>query len=328
MDIPDFIVTGGQERHTPQGHEWNRYGEGRVARVSPATGTVELLTRYVSPPEACAWDETPGILFKSGQIHDGKLYVCTQTEVLVYRLSDMARVGYVSLPMFNDVHHVMVRGNGNLVVVSTGLDTVVEVTEAGEVVSEHNVLGQDTWARFSREVDYRKVLTTKPHHAHPNFAFELQGEMWATRFAQRDAVCLTDLSRRIPVDVQSPHDGVVRDDEVFFTTVDGRVVVSDHAAGRVKDVYDLNLISGQKGVSLGWCRGLKLLDRRVALVGFTRVRPTKIQQNVAWVKYVTGVAKTKSVNKTRVAAYDLEAGELLWEQVLEDVGMHALFSIL
>ena len=116
----------------------------------------------------------------------------TNTEVLLYRVPSFERIAYVSLPMFNDVHHVRPTPNGNLLVANTGLDMVLEMTREGAIVQVWNVLGDDPWERFSEATDYRKVKSTKPHLAHPNHVFYVGDEPWASRFQQKDAISLVD----------------------------------------------------------------------------------------------------------------------------------------
>ena len=145
---------------------------------------------------------------------------------------------------FNDLHHVVPDSSGNLLVTSTGLEMVVRVTPDGEILDQWNVLGEDPWEKFSRDTDYRKVDSTKPHRSHPNFAFELDGNIWATRFYQRDAVCLSDPSKRIDIGVQAPHDGLVRNGSIHFTTVDGHIVIVSRHSLLVEKIIDLKTING------------------------------------------------------------------------------------
>ncbi len=92
----------------------------------------------------------------------------------------------------------------------------MEVTPEGEILREWSVIGEDTWARFSRQIDYRKVPTTKPHRSHPNFAFLLEGDIWTTRCDQKDAICLTGRAHRptryspaaLPVFSRSKHGNI------------------------------------------------------------------------------------------------------------------------
>jgi hypothetical protein len=205
-------------------------------------------------------------------------------------------------------------------VADTGLDMVLEVGLDGTVVQEWNVLGEDPWTRFSRDVDYRRIATTKPHLAHPNHVFYIGEEPWATRFEQRDAVSLTDPGRRIDIGLERLHDGVVHEGRVYFTTVDGKIVIADTATLKVIEVVDLNAFH-PADTRLGWCRGI-LLDGPRIWVGFSRIRPTKIRENVGWVLH--GFRRDFG---THLACYDLDARRLIAEVPLEELGMSAVFSV-
>ena len=171
--------------------EWHQHGLAYIVAVDVERGRVEGCVEYRSPPEVCAADADPSIVFKTGTLVDGQLYVPTQTELLVYDLPSFTRRVYISLPCFNDVHHVRPSSRGTLLVANTGLDMVVEVGQDGTVQREWAVLDEPLWSRFSRDVDYRKVVTTKPHRSHPNHVFELDGEIWVTRFTRRPAILQT-----------------------------------------------------------------------------------------------------------------------------------------
>lgn len=322
-----YLVVGGQQRPDAVSRpEWERHQKGVILAVEPATGKGEVLVEYVSPAEAIPAEEPYAILFKAATLAGDRLYACTQTEVLVYELPGFAPVGYHSLPRFNDLHHVLPTARGTLLVANTGLDSVLELSASGEVQREWGVLGQDPWDRFDPAVDYRRLPTTKPHAAHPNYVFLAGGEIWATRFEQRDAVCLTRPGGRIEIAVERPHDGVVRGERVYFTTVDGHVVVARWASEKVEEVVDLNAIVGGD-LALGWCRGLAVLDERRVVVGFSRLRPTKFRENVRWVKHRLGLRATRGNLPSRIACFDLAARRLLWEQNVEELGMSVLFSI-
>jgi hypothetical protein len=198
---------------------------------------------------------------------------------------------------------------------------VVEVTLDGEMRRVWNVLGEDPWARFSQSIDYRKVLSTKPHRSHPNFVFTTGEDVWATRFQQGDALCLTDPSRRIKVSDERIHDGVVHNGMVHFTSVTGKVIVANPQTLRVEEIIDLGRFH-QKETLLGWCRGIGFEDGKL-WVGFSRIRPTKIRENVAW-----AVRGFRHVLGTRVACYDLETMRCLADIDLEPFGLNVIFSVL
>ncbi|HYO43890.1 MAG TPA: hypothetical protein VES19_11895 [Candidatus Limnocylindrales bacterium] len=318
-----LLVIGGRQRVlrtvAHAGQTWYEYDQGLVLDVDPASGQASVVHRYVSAPEACP-EVDPAVLFKSGTRVGDRLYLSTQTEVMVLRLPDFARLAYVSLPRFNDVHHVRPTPSGDLLVANSGLDTVIEVTLAGEVVNEWNVLGEATWERFDPAVDYRRVKTTKPHHAHPNHVFLIGDEPWATRFEQRDAVSLLDPGRRIDIGLERVHDGVVHDGHVFFTTVDGKIAIADVSTLRVVDIIDLARLH-PSGTRLGWCRGI-LPDAEGAWVGFSRIRATKLRENVGWV--LRGFQRDLG---THIGRYDLASPRSLSDILLEDSELGAVFSV-
>jgi hypothetical protein len=317
-----LYVLGGQQRSLRSLRDddgWYEYQKGVILELDSGSGTATTRVEYVSPADVCPAD-APAILFKSGTLVDDILYVCTQTEVIVYRVPHFERLAYISVPFFNDVHHVRPTPDGNLLIANTGLDMVVEMTMAGEVVTLWNVLGEDPWGRFSRDTDYRLVKTTKPHLAHPNHVFHIGEEPWATRFEQRDAVSLLDPSRRIDIGLERIHDGIVQGGLVYFTTVDGKVAIADTTSLNVVEVVDLTR-SHPADMLLGWARGLLVENDRM-WVGFSRIRPTKIRENVGWV--LRGLKRDFG---THVGCYDLKTKESLAQIPVEPYGLSAIFGI-
>jgi hypothetical protein len=318
-----LYVGGGQQRTlrglTADMDSWYEYQKAVLLDIDTATGKANVALEYVSPADVSP-AESPAILFKSGTLVGDRLYACTQTEVMVYSVPSFKRLTYISLPFFNDVHHVRPTPDGTLLVADTGLDMVVELTHAGDVVHMWNVLGEDPWARFSPDTDYRKVATTKPHLAHPNHVFYVGDEPWATRFQQKDAVSLLDPSRRIDIGLERVHDGVVQGDRVYFTTVDGHVAIADTTTLQIVEVMDLTK-AHPDDMLLGWARGL-MLDGDYMWVGFSRIRPTKIRENVGWV--LRGLKRDFG---THIGCYDLRTGENVAQIAVEKYGLSAIFGI-
>jgi len=325
VSMNSFYVTGGRLRRTVfrKLEEWQSCEQALLIELDPAKNQSRACVEYVSPADACP-DELPAVLFKSAALQGNTLYACTSTEVLVYELPSFRLQHYISLHCFNDLHHVCPTVRGTLLVAVTGLDMVVEITTAGTLVREWSVIGEDTWARFSRDTDYRKVPTTKPHKSHPNHVFELDGEVWVTRLLQSDAICLTTPGPRIDIAVQKPHDGYVFGDKIYFTTVDGHVVIADRKTLRRIETIDLNQMGGQPGQTLGWCRGVLPLDERWLWVGFTRVRSTKFVENVAWIRH----GNSHRHRPSHIALYDLERKTCEQEIELEPHGIGVVFSLL
>jgi hypothetical protein len=304
----------------------SRYGAGLIVSVDLETGQLEGCVEYVSPPEVRADTDSPSILFESATLVGDRMYVPTTTEVLVYSVPDFTRRRYVTLPCFNDVHHVRPGDDGSLLVANTGLDMVVEIGPDDQIIREWSVLGEGSLASSPAGVDYRRVASTKPHMVHPNHVFILNGDIWVTRCNTRDMLCLTGDSDPIRIAENAPiHDGLVVGDSVYFTVVQGEVVVVDGNELRVRDRYDLNAMAG-RDTSLGWCRGIEVLGDDLILVAFSRIRPTKWKQNVRWIKSRLGGSGV-GLYPTGLMLFDLKKERLIWEADLEPVGMGTIFSI-
>jgi len=322
--MSELYVVGGALRSSlfKQLPEWNSYKKALIVKVKPQARTSEVLVEYVSPADACP-AESPSILFKSATVADDKLYVCTPTEVLVYQLPGFELLHYISLPCFNDLHHVRPTPEGNILIVDTGLDLVVEVTPQGKLLREWSAIEEATWKRFSRDIDYRKIPETKPHKSHPNHVFQLDDEVWVTRFDQRDAISLTRPGRRIDIAVQRPHDGQVVGDWIYFTTVDGHVAVANRHTLQVEEIINLNTIDNEQQFVLGWCRGVAVMEKDKVWVGFSRIRTTRFKENLLWAKH-----GFETRNKpTHIALYDLAQKKCLDEIDLEPYGLAVLFSV-
>ncbi len=323
--MASLYVLGARQRDLFLRHEeeWNLYEAALILQLDLETGAVRTCVEYETPPEARA-NENSSCVFKSATLVGDILYACTSTEVLIFKVPEFQRIGYISLPCFNDVHHVTPTSDGDLLAAVTGLDMVVKFSREGELLAEWSVLSEAPWSRFSKNTDYRKVETTKPHKSHPNFVFELNGEIWATRFRQRDAVCLNDSGRRIDIGVQPPHDGLPFGEAIYFTSVDGKVIIANARSLQVEKTIDLAQIDGQEDL-LGWCRGLLPLDERRVWVGFTRIRKTRFRENILWVKRVFREGMREK--PTHITLYDIVNMRRIQEFDLEAHGMNIIFSI-
>jgi len=325
-----LYVLGGRQRKVglkapTYEDEWYLYEAALVLEVDTETGAARTCVEYETPRELRAGEQKAGN-FHSGALVGDTLYSCTMTEVLAFRVPDFRQVGYISLPHFNDLHHVTPAADGNLLVVSTGLDMVFKITPEGQVLAEWCVADEVPWSRFCHDVDYRVVVTTRPHLSHPNFVFELDDTLWVTRFEQGDTICLNQPGKRIALNVWRPHDGVVCGKRVFFTGVEGRVVVVNRCTLRVDEIIDLRKIQdGDKEILPAWCRGLLLVDERRMWVGFTRIRQTLLRENVRWVKTVLGEGTV--AKPTHIALFDIVSKQCLNEIDLEPHGMHTVFGI-
>jgi hypothetical protein len=294
----------------------HRFEAARIIRLDTDAHTSNTIVEYETLPEARAHRKSSN-LFTSGTVCANKLYTCTYTEILVFELPTFRRLAYLSLPRFNALHHVCPTRRGTLLVANTGLDMVMEIAGDGRVLREWNVLGDHAWGRSSQDIDYRKVPSTKPHRSHPNFVFEIGDDVWVTRFHQRDAICLTNPAKRIDISIERPHDGLLHDGLLYFTTVDGHLVIVDAKSLEMVSTFDLRQFRGREFSGPGWCRGLLVVNKDLVWVGFTRIRKTLLMQSLNWIKHgfrgleaPTHVALFDLVNKCCLKAINLEPHRL------------------
>lgn len=322
--MKSFYIVGGQQRSPrplfENDQNWYEYQKGIILHAAADQSLVETCIEYESPADAYA----PGdpILFKCASLQGDKLFACTQTEIIIYSIPDFQQIGYISLPCFNDVHHVRPTPEGNLLVANSGLEMVLEMTPEGQVLREWNVLGEDPWEKFDRSIDYRKGINLKPHRAHPNYVYHVGQDIWTTRFELRDALCLTRPDASLRIGLERIHDGFLHKGRLFFSTVNGNLVIADPTSQQIVEVIDLNTMH-ERGTMLGWCRGVFVDEDDRAWVGFSRIRPTKFRQAVRWAN--NGFKKELP---SHIACYDLNQKRCIAEINLEEFGMNAVFSIL
>jgi hypothetical protein len=322
-----IYITGGRQNSRVRSVELYRCELAVLAAVDTETGVLTRLFEYCSPVSVKAEDNA-SVVFKSGHLDEKYFYLCTTTEVLLLDRHTLATVAYISHPHFNDLHHVRPAPDGSLIVTCTGLDSVFRMNCAGEMLAEWSTIGEDTWARFDKAQDYRKVLSTKPHKSHPNFCFFVGDDLYANRLQQRDCVCLTDGSQpSYPYKLAGGHDGIARNGRIYLTTVNGFVIVFDQRSREVVEKVDLNEIVRSE-YALGWCRGVEILPDGRLIVGFSRLRPTKWAENVKWLKYRLSMSSEKPRLPTRLCCIDISRQRIEWELNLEDQGLNEIYSVI
>src|SRR5215469_6918129 len=141
-----WIVGGEQRGVTHFAREWRLYRKALVLKAEG--GRVEPVLEYQSPAEHCP-DELPSIVFKAASIKGNHAYLCTQTEILICGFPSFAIQKVISLPCFNDVHHVAVAPDGRLLVAVTGFDAVAELMPDGTLLRLTSLVSVSVWHRFS-----------------------------------------------------------------------------------------------------------------------------------------------------------------------------------
>jgi hypothetical protein len=325
--MQQVLLTGGVLR--PNGFELGEgkyYEAAKLVRLDLVSGKAEELLCFNQPNEHYP-AEYPNLQFTAGCVDGDKLWLPTDTELHCYAYPSLEKLKVFSHPFFHNCHSVSIN-QGKLVVTSTGLDLVAILDkESGEVLELINAEGKETWHRFSPDVDYRIVYSTRPHDCHPNYIFELENKLWVTRCTQEDAVCLTDTGKRIDVSGKkrptSVHDGVVDDDRIIFTTVDDGIIIVNSKNLEIEKVIDLAQLEGRKRPR-GWCRGI-LLDGQTLYVAFSKLRKTRTKSRLAW---LNRFSDEEPYSTCSVVEVDLKKPRVVREFLLPAGMMDAIYSIL
>ena len=158
-----IIITGGRQSNSSLSYfnkEWSNGVRGVIFEYDTDSKKIEEKFVYETPEELRPKNDY-SISFKSGSIHQGKLYVTTLTEILILSLPDYKIIDKISLNIFNDLHHVIYE-KGFLYIVVTGLDLTIEYDLNKKKISKffNCYREKKTWERFSKKVDYRKINPT------------------------------------------------------------------------------------------------------------------------------------------------------------------------
>ncbi len=322
-----LLVSGGIQRPEAEAMDslsGTHYHRARLSRVDLAAGSEQTLLDYETP-EGARPETTPGIRFTAMTLDKDRLYLCTGTEIFLYSHPGLELLRYATHPHFHDIHHVAPL-NSALYVASTGLDMVLRLDpDTLEPMDSVNAGDTPTWERFDQGKDWRLVHSTQPHEAHPNFLFTMNGQAWVTRGFKNDVMRLDDPSETVRLSELRVHDGVAHQGLLYFTSVDGTIIVLDPETKKIVERVDLKALE-QTDLPLGWCRGLAVRDN-VAYVGYTTLRTTRWKDNVeVFLNRRTG--QYSKVLPSRVCAYDLAQRTKLGEYVFGRDSIGAVFGVL
>jgi hypothetical protein len=304
--MPNYLlVSGGCER--PNGYELGEgkyYERARLLKLDLESG--EFATIMEKAEGGANYpNEHPNLQYTSCCVVDNTLWLPTDTEIFKLSYPQLDLQGIISYPFFHNIHAINVF-DGKVYVSSTGLDLVAVLDLEGEILELFNAEGKDLWHRFSKDKDYRLEHSTRPHDCHPNFIFMLDGQPWVTRCRQQDAVCLDNISQKIeitdPKKRISVHDGIVHKDKLYFTSVDGYIIVVDPETKKItEEINVLKLLNNEK---LGWARGLTISQSDIAYLAFSRLRRTRMKEKLAWL--AKGQISKMSGMPACVLAFDLK----------------------
>ena len=302
-------------------------GECFIDRLDLERGTRERLLSFI-PPEP---HRLPGKGFTGAAwLDDDTILVCSFDAVWRIVPSTRCCTGRLHQADFNDLHGVTVdHATAQVHVCNTGLDAVETFDLTGRFLGRTAMT--PAWFEAVRQQGaavprnaFESVLRAgwepapaprltspagpyyhqtddEPFHrrkvrdyAHPNHVVVWGGHLVATLLASRELRCMH--SHRVVARLEAPpHDGVPVGDDLWLTTVDGRVwrVVLGGEASLVLDTS----MTGY----LGWCRGLAVHGDTVA-VGLTAIRRPpqyawrsdayeRTETAVLWIERTTGLLR-------------------------------------
>ncbi len=326
--MTSLLITGACER--PGGFELGDgkyYGKAKLLRLQIESGHIEPLLTVDRGTENFP-DEHPNLEFTAGAVEPGRLWLPMDTEVRLYGYPGLEHLKTFSHPCFNNVHSVAVAGS-ELFVTSTGLDLVVVLDKQTGGVKRHiDVQGRSPWHKFSPDIDYRKVHSTRPHDGHPNFVFWLDGKPWVTRCTQEDAASLDNPARSFDVSGKhrpiSIHDGIVCGSQVYFTLVSGHIVILERERRNQLRVINLASLRGAARGARGWCRGLCRVGEYF-FVAFSRLRKTRAKHNLRWLQAFSG----RDIHtRASILCVDLKAQRVVRDFAIELGMIDAIYSLL
>ena len=319
-----FLISGGIPRTLGELMQGHAFKKAELAEIDFQRKTYIPKCTYTTPASHCS-DKKPSIGFTGFCIHKETIYIATRTEILVLSFHDYSILKVINDPLFNDIHDVLIH-DGFLYVAVTGMDAVFVFDLETHEKTIKNVLQKDPFHRFSKNLNLNKISSLKPNESHPNHIFCLNDEIWVTRLKQRDVICLNNPKKKITIDEGMPHDGFVKGNELYFTTVNGYIVIFNTKTLKKVRAIKLTGSNANKNTPLGWCRGL-YVDSCFLYVGFTQLRTTKVTENLDWVKLMVGERRIfEKPSPTRIEKYTLE-GVYVSEFILPKNSIYSIFSI-
>ena len=300
-----FVISGGTQSSGTK----PQYSNAKLLFCQIKNGVFSVQTSVDYKPKPSQQASDTNVVFKGASVDNDKLYVVTETELLIYDCKTQTLLESISDPSFNDLHHVMVN-DGKYFIVNTGQDAITIVQ--GENITHQHLARHSELNRITPNIDYRQQASTKPHLLHPNYCFMLNDKCWVTRCDTMDAVSLEVPHERLLIGTDLVHDGVVFKQQLFFTTVNGCIKIFD--TQRKELLHSVDLHEFVPNV-YGWCRGILPLKNNLVLVGLSKRRSSKSRKNIG------------STNDARLLLVDVFKQELHADINMSDHGMDAIFSI-
>jgi len=188
--------------------------------------------------------------------NDSSLYVTSGS--VIHQIKNGYCKKILDNNLFNDLHSISMSTKGNLIVVSTGIDSILEINHKNDssvcwdwLAIEHgyNTTPNGQTRFIDRKLDYRSALITTPEHTtHVNTAFnDREDRILATLFHQGELIEIDRKSKQSKVilkNLSSPHNIRSRNNGFMISdTRANRVLLLDDKFKIKKEIsHDFNWI--------------------------------------------------------------------------------------
>ncbi len=233
-------------------------------------------------PGAEDFRRLPRFGFTGSSLDGENIYAGSWNAVYEIRKDDLRLQRIISNQLMNDLHGIWV-GDGQILTILTGKDALVTTDMEGAVV-DHFCIGRDLTLFHDDsldEVDWRfvsKQFRGATGFWHFNYVQRIGEDIWLTS-RNASAFVVIDPKRRTAklrmMNHKTPvllHDGRLVDGKFYFTSIDGKVIISEPAERAAHNpreeidhihLYNRDLVSREIRLSEtefgrepNWCRGI------------------------------------------------------------------------
>ena len=249
----------------------------------------------------------------TGLVHDPEnhdFWASFSNSIVRIDLNSEEVLEVISEESFNDLHDLFIYDD-YLITVNTGNESIDSINPETKEIERIDFLGPDLRKRTPESTMFS---STKPHLHHISTArYNKRGELVVGLFKQQRIINIDNWSQ-VGTVMESPvHDLQSIGDELFWTTISGKVY-SSQSNNPIVDLKDhFNQI--------GWVRGLYFFDKYVVL-GTTSVRDSNSELFSA----LTG--ETDYLESAKITVIDSDTNQIFAEILMPDSKFRKIYSII
>ena len=285
------------------------YGTIAILEVSDGGITLikELTLDHPLPHESQIGKGITGIAFDDSK---NCIWASFSNTIVKLDLESESIIELISDPKFNDLHDLFIH-EGNLVCVNSGNESIDIIDKSTKNIKRIDFLSEDLRMYAPGVTNFS---STKPHLYHISSARYNHNNELIIGFFKQQRILNIDKWTQIGTRMDSPvHDIQTIDDEVFWTTISGKVYSS---------TYDQPIVNlNHHYSSVGWTRGLYSTPEYF-LIGITSIR----ESNSNFFNILTG--SNLSSKNAKVILYDRENETISSEYVLPTPESRKIYSII